>query len=82
MHCWMSEYEITKRKAELWTVKNSCGKPIYFHSPFSRTVISFPTDGVLSFKDYYVILNALRVKEATIRNGNKMDKRFKPLQFK
>lgn len=80
MHCWMSEVELIKRKTELWTVKSTCGRPVHFYSPFNRTVVSLPTDGVLSFKDYYVILNALRTKENTM--GNKADTSFKPLQFK
>lgn len=82
MQCWMSEAELVKRKAELWTVENVRGKPVNYKSPFDRAVISFPTDGVLSFKEYYVILNALRAKT---RNGNDYgaaDKGFKRLQFK
>ncbi|VVC41504.1 Hypothetical protein CINCED_3A025590 [Cinara cedri] len=36
MQCWRSEAEITKRKAQLWTVCKTSGKPVSFQSPFNR----------------------------------------------
>lgn len=46
---WRSIAEMTKRKMELWSMKEQSGKPVKFHSPFSRIVISFPND--VSFRD-------------------------------
>lgn len=72
MRYWKSKAEIFKRKVELWTVEKTQGAPVSFHSPFAnRTVISFPTDGSVSFKDCYGFLRVVRPNE----NGMKTDKK-------
>lgn len=78
---WRSKAEITKRKAELLTVKNTSGKPIRLNLPLDRTVIFFPSGSVLAFKDCYVFWKALRANETT-RNNNETDVGVELLQLK